>query len=86
MTPREEQLRKIIDCIFISHQEDPMDCETCGSQIECLAEKVAGGANLHDLWPEVEGHLACCKDCFEEFHAMVCILKAENDVQTLPSQ
>ena len=83
-TPQEEQLRKILDCIFLIHQEDPMDCETCNSQLECLAEKVAAGAKLHDLWPEVEIHFACCENCFEEFNALICILEAEQSGQLKP--
>ena len=75
--PRDEQIRKIIDCIFIAHQDDQMDCETCNNQLECLAEQVAGGAELHDLWPAVEAHLSCCRDCSEEFQALLCILRAE---------
>ena len=75
--PKDDQIRKIIDCIFTAHQDDQLDCETCNNQLECLAEEVAGGANLHDLWPQVEAHLACCKDCAEEFQALLCILKAE---------
>lgn len=75
--PRDEQIRKIIDCIFIAHQDDQMDCETCNNQLECLAEQVAGGAQLHDLWPAVEAHLSCCQDCYEEFQALLCILRAE---------
>lgn len=75
---QDEKLHKLIDCIVTAHLEDHMDCESCGSQIECLAERVAMGANLHELLPEVETHLACCRDCFEEFEALVAILRAEN--------
>ncbi len=73
----QEQLRKIIQSIVIAHQDEQMDCDTCSGQLECLAEKVAGGANLRDLLPEVEAHLVCCADCAEEFQALVCILRAE---------
>ncbi len=79
--PQEDQIRKIIDCIFVAHQDDPLNCEICNREFECLAEKVAAGANLHDLWPEIEAHLTCCKDCAEEFQAMVCILRAESNGQ-----
>ena len=75
--PHDDQIRKIIDCIFTAHQDDQMDCETCNNQLECLAEQVAGGASLHALWPAVEAHLSCCKDCSEEFRALLCILRAE---------
>ena len=75
----DEQLRKLIDHIFVSHQDDEMDCEACTCQLECLAEKVAGGASLHDVLPEVEAHIRCCPDCREEWQALLCIVRAERD-------
>ncbi|MCA0458171.1 MAG: hypothetical protein LCI00_29665 [Chloroflexi bacterium] len=56
-----------------------MDCDSCNCQLECLAEKVAGGASLHDLLPAVEAHLRCCVDCREEWQALLCIVRAERD-------
>jgi len=75
----DEQLRKLIDHIFVSHQDGEMDCDSCNCQLECLAEKVAGGASLHDLLPAVEAHLRCCVDCREEWQALLCIVRAERD-------
>ena len=75
----DEQLRKLIDHIFVSHQDDEMDCESCSCQLECLAEKVAGGASLSDPLPEVEAHIRCCPDCREEWQALLCIVRAERD-------
>jgi hypothetical protein len=75
----DEQLRKLIDHIFVSHLDGDMDCESCGCQLECLAEKVAAGASLSDLLPEVEAHIRCCRDCREEWQALLCILRAERD-------
>lgn len=79
MALRDEELHKLIECILNTHQDDQIDCETCGRDLDCLAERVAAGADLHDLFPEVEAHLACCPDCFEEFQALVAILRAEYD-------
>ena len=75
----DEQLRKLIDHIFVSHFDSEMDCESCNCQLECLAEKVANGASLSDLLPEVEAHIRCCRDCREEWQALLCILRAERD-------
>ena len=76
----DEQLRKI-DRSYIREPSryrdglrNPVVC-----QLECLAEKVAAGASLRDLLPEVEAHLRCCSDCREEWQALLCILRAERD-------
>lgn len=81
MALHEDELRKLIDCIVTSHRDDCLDCESCGQQLDCLAERVALGGTLNDLMPEVATHLCCCKDCFEEFEALVAILRAENSGQ-----
>lgn len=73
----DEQLRKIVDHIFNAHPEGIITCEECDRQLHCLAEKVAAGASLSELWPEVELHLECCGDCNEVFQALVFILRAE---------
>lgn len=72
-------LRNLIEEIVLSHQEDRLCCDDCACNLERLAEKVATGASLTDLMPEVEYHLRCCADCREEFQALVCILRAELD-------
>jgi hypothetical protein len=77
MSQQDDQLKKIVASIIVAHQDDPMDCETCSRELDCLAERVAVGAKLSDLLPEVEYHLNCCQDCREEFEALVAILKAE---------
>jgi hypothetical protein len=56
---------------------DCVDCQTCGDQIDCLAELVAGGYDPKTLLPAVQAHLECCRDCREEFEALLAILRAE---------
>ena len=79
MPAQELQLRKLIESMIMAHRDEQMDCEACSMNLDCLAEQVAMGANLHDLLPAMECHLACCQDCAEEFQALVCILRAELD-------
>lgn len=75
----DDQLHKLIACIFDQHADnDPIDCETCGLQFHRLAELVASGASVHELLPEVQQHLACCSECSEEFHALLSIIVAQN--------
>jgi hypothetical protein len=81
MSLHESELHKLIDCIVTSHHDDCLDCESCARELDCLAERVAMGAKINDLLPEVATHLCCCRDCFEEFEALVAILRAENSGQ-----
>jgi hypothetical protein len=74
----EEQLRKVLNMIFDTHLDSMIDCETCESQFNCLAEMVAAGADLHTLLPAVEEHLACCPDCREEFECLLAMIRAQN--------
>jgi hypothetical protein len=74
---QDEHLRKIVNHIFNAHPEGIITCEECDRQLHCLAEKVAAGASMSDLWPEVEAHLECCAECEEVFRALVFILRGE---------
>jgi predicted anti-sigma-YlaC factor YlaD len=78
MAQVEERVQKLLECIFLVHQEGEMDCVSCANQFECLVEMVAKGANLADVLPAIDAHLRCCPDCREEFEACVAILRAEN--------
>lgn len=73
----DERLHKLITDIFNDHQDSCIDCETCSQQLNCLAEMVAAGAEVRQLLPAVEEHLACCSDCREEYQALLCIMQAE---------
>jgi hypothetical protein len=80
-----EHFDKLLHNLLISH-DDHMDCVSCSEQFDCLAEQVAAGADIGALLPAVEAHLACCPDCREEFEALVCIIRAEDDGLTQLSE
>lgn len=73
----QDQLRKLLDCIFSIH-EGGIDCAACEQQLDCLAEKVAAGAERSEVLRAVEAHLCVCSDCREEFDALLAIIHAEN--------
>ena len=56
---------------------EAMDCNDHCEQMASLAERVAGGASLEDILPELQYHMRHWADCHEEFVALVAILKAE---------
>jgi len=63
-----------------------MDCNDHCEQMAGLAERVADGAELNDILPELEEHMKYWGDCREEFLALVRVLKAEiaDDLPELP--
>lgn len=55
-----------------------MDCSDCDT-LAALAEKVAEGTPVADVLPALNEHIQYWKDCREEFHALVTVLRAEDD-------
>lgn len=74
----DENIQKLIDSIFDTHSDGGIGCEECCQQFNCLVEQVAAGTDLRDLLPAVEAHLSCCRDCREEYQALLSIIIAEN--------
>lgn len=75
-----ENLNKLLN--FVENAPDnqeiiAMDCNDHCEQMSSLAEKVADGANLEDILPELKEHMKYWGDCREEFIALVNVLKAE---------
>lgn len=73
-------VNNLLKLIVNTHEESHgcLDCETCNTHFDCLAEQVALGASMDEvLIPAVEAHLKCCKDCREEFEALLAVVRAE---------
>jgi hypothetical protein len=80
---RDDKLQRLLKAIFDSHADNGVDCETCENQFDCLAELVLNGANLAAILPAIEEHLRCCPHCHEEFEALLTIVRAEWNGDTL---
>lgn len=79
-----EQLQALLD--FVEHcpeneSIEAMDCNDGCEVIAALAERVAGGATLEDILPELQQHMRYWTDCREEFVALVNVLKMEAQAQ-----
>ena len=74
---KDEKLNRLIGAIFSAHEEEPIGCDECSSQFDCLVDMVMRGAKVGELIPAVEEHLRCCHECDEEFTALLHILQAE---------
>ncbi|NJR12467.1 hypothetical protein HC776_00825 [bacterium] len=66
-----------------NHEIMAMDCNDHCENMACLAERVAQGAPLEEILPDLQRYLLYWRDCREEFMALVAVLKAELS-QTMP--
>jgi len=57
-------------------EEHELDCEQVFQVIDVYAEAVARGEDGRELLPLVKHHLSMCRDCLEEFEALMRILEA----------
>ncbi|MCY3832259.1 MAG: hypothetical protein OXG85_04530 [Chloroflexi bacterium] len=75
-----DQLEKLFDFIANAPADDTlikMDCNDCCEKITQLAEQVANGADLNEIWPEMQKFMRYWGDCREEFEALVAVIRHE---------
>lgn len=75
------RILQLLQAILALHETEIdgtlVDCGTCGDQLDCLAELIAAGQNPHQILPAICEHLRCCRDCNEEFQALLLVVMAE---------
>lgn len=59
----------------LSTRPDELDCDECFIQLDIFAETYLVGKNASDALPLVQEHLNRCKDCREEFEALLLALQ-----------
>ena len=55
---------------------DELDCGECFEQLDRFVEMTLAGKNAVEAMPLVEDHLRRCRDCREEFEALLAVLRA----------
>lgn len=63
---------------IITTRPDEIGCAECFEQMDRFAEMVLQGKNAAEAMPLVEDHLRRCKDCHEEYQALLEALRAMN--------
>ena len=79
-----DQLEKLFDFIANAPADETlikMDCNDCCEKITQLAEQVANGADLNEIWPEMQKFMRYWGDCREEFEALVAVIKQEKTLE-----
>ena len=79
-----DQIEQLFDFIVNAPADETlikMDCNDCCEKITQLAEQVANGADLNEIWPEMQKFMNYWGDCREEFDALVAVLKQEKALE-----
>lgn len=79
-----DQLQGLLDFVMNCPENariEAMDCNDHCESMASLAERVAAGATLEEILPELQHHMAYWQDCREEFMALVNVLKMEAQAQ-----
>lgn len=58
-------------------KEDEHSCADVYELLDQFAELKTRGANVEEMMPKVKHHLDMCKDCFEEYEALLAALEFE---------
>jgi len=79
-----DQLEKLFDFIANAPADDTlikMDCNDRCEKLTQLAEQVANGADLNEIWPEMQKFMHYWGDCREEFEALVAVIRQEKALE-----
>ena len=79
-----DQMEQLVDFIANASADETlikMDCNDCCEKITQLAEQVANGADLNEIWPEMQMFMQYWGDCREEFEALVAVLRQEKALE-----
>jgi len=62
---------------ILSTRPDELDCDECFMELDIFAETYLVGKNAAEALPLVQDHLNRCKDCREEFEALLLALESQ---------
>lgn len=77
-----EQLERLLHFLDTAAEDEGVvasDCDDGCGGIAAVAERVACGERLAEIWPELDAHLRTYPDKREEFDAMVVIFRAQRE-------
>ena len=60
----------------LTARPDEIGCDDCFEQLHQFAEMVLAGKDVAQAMPLVQDHLNRCRDCREEFEALLAALRA----------
>lgn len=69
-----EQLKSILRALIMTRRQE-IGCEECFKQLDEFVEMHLNGLDADEAMPLVQHHLEMCKDCREEFSALLSALQ-----------
>jgi hypothetical protein len=61
--------------------DEEIDCETFFEMIDQFVDAKVQGQDLSEVMPLVLRHLDLCRDCLEEYEALISIIEAEEGLE-----
>ena len=68
-------LKKMVRSVLTA-RPDEIGCDECFEQLDRFVEMTLAGKNAAEAMPLVQDHLDRCRDCREEFEALLAALRA----------
>jgi hypothetical protein len=69
-----QPLKRIVRGIVTAHP-DEIGCDECFEQLDQFVEMQLAGKDVAQAMPLVQDHLVRCRDCREEFEALLAALR-----------
>jgi hypothetical protein len=69
-----QELRRLVRGIATARPEE-IGCNKCFEQLDCFVELILAGRSAAEAMPLVQDHLDRCRDCREEFEALLAALR-----------
>lgn len=77
-TIESDRIKRLVRNILTT-RPDEIGCEECLAQMDRFVEMELEGKDPAKAMPLVQDHLTRCRDCHEEFRALLTALRALND-------
>jgi hypothetical protein len=70
-----QQLKRLVQAVM-TVRPDEIGCDECFEQVDRFVEMELAGKDAAEAMPLVQDHLERCRDCKEEFEALLAALRA----------
>ena len=74
-----ELIKGILHILIKTHDEE-LDCDEVYELLDQFVEAKVRGEDVSEAMPLMLRHLDLCRDCFEEYEALMRVIKAEEDL------